>query len=235
LNLSNQKVFKNAPFDVTESKLQNTFFTTWDSIKNNVLLNWVDITDGEGKYGLALFTDHTTAYAHGKEDPLGLITQYSGVGLWGRNYSITGPTEFSYAILPHEKNWANGNVWTKNISWNNPMPAGIFTSPGLKLYERSLIHCSGKGLEISSAVMDGNDLLVRFFNSNPTAVTQTISFDGTAKSINLEELSGKMRGQLIPGKDKIHGTQVDLYMEKFGIRTIRLVDFKTTIQPQQAK
>lgn len=94
LNLSNQKLYKNAPFDVTESKMDNTFFTRWDSIKNNVLLNWVDITDGKGKFGLALFSDHTTAYTHGKEDPLGLITQYSGVGLWGRNYSLNGPTEF---------------------------------------------------------------------------------------------------------------------------------------------
>src|SRR5690606_13950460 len=35
LNLKEQKVSKNAPFDVTESKLENTWFTRWDSIKNN--------------------------------------------------------------------------------------------------------------------------------------------------------------------------------------------------------
>ena len=43
--------------------------------------------------GVALLADHTTSYAHGAEQPLGLTLQYSGIGLWGRNYSVQGPTE----------------------------------------------------------------------------------------------------------------------------------------------
>jgi alpha-mannosidase len=103
--LGGQKIFKNAPFDVTESKLTNTFFTSWDGIKNNVVLNWVDVTDTSEKYGLALLTDHTTSYTHGVDFPLGLTLQYSGTGLWGRNYRIAGPTEVHYALIPHSKKW----------------------------------------------------------------------------------------------------------------------------------
>src|SRR5690606_1732904 len=44
--LDNQKIFKNAPFDVTESQLKNTFFSRWDSIKNNIVYSWVDVVDG---------------------------------------------------------------------------------------------------------------------------------------------------------------------------------------------
>jgi alpha-mannosidase len=80
LNLKGQKVYKNAPFDVIESHLSNTFYNTWDSIKNNIILNWVDVTDNQGKYGMALFTDHTTSYAHGADFPLALDIQYSGMG-----------------------------------------------------------------------------------------------------------------------------------------------------------
>ena len=40
VNLKGQKVYLNAPFDVTESRLTNIFFTTWDGIKNNVILHW---------------------------------------------------------------------------------------------------------------------------------------------------------------------------------------------------
>jgi alpha-mannosidase len=62
LKLQGQKVYKNAPFDVMESKLDNTFFGSWDSIKNNVVLNWVDVTDSNDAYGMAMYTDHTTNY-----------------------------------------------------------------------------------------------------------------------------------------------------------------------------
>src|SRR5262249_51796256 len=81
LRLDSQRVYKNAPFDVTESRLDNTFYRRWDSIKNNVLLNWVDVTNGDGDYGVALFSDHTTSYAHGCDLPLGLTVQYSGNGI----------------------------------------------------------------------------------------------------------------------------------------------------------
>src|SRR5690606_1910667 len=117
LALNGQKVYKNAPFDVTESKLNNTFFSTWDSIKNNILLNWVDITDAGNNYGCALFTDHTTSYAHGSDFPLGLTIQYSGQGLWGRDYRITHPTEINYALVPHEGKWDNAGIWIENASW----------------------------------------------------------------------------------------------------------------------
>ena len=43
LALRGQKVFKDAPFDVTESRLTNTFFEAWSEIKNNVMLHWVDV------------------------------------------------------------------------------------------------------------------------------------------------------------------------------------------------
>ncbi|WP_286845021.1 glycoside hydrolase family 38 C-terminal domain-containing protein, partial [Proteiniphilum sp. UBA5346] len=57
-----RKIYKNAPFDVTESQLDNTLYSSWDSIKHNVILNWVDIIGQEQDYGVALFSDHTTSY-----------------------------------------------------------------------------------------------------------------------------------------------------------------------------
>ena len=118
LNLKSQKVYKNAPFDVLESRLKNTFFTSWDSIKNNIILNWVDVTDGANAYGMALLTDHTTNYAHGEDFPLGLTLSYSGVGLWGRNYKITGPTNVHYALVPHAGKWDKSGIWTEGTKWN---------------------------------------------------------------------------------------------------------------------
>ena len=58
------------------------------------------MTDANEDWGLALLTDHTTCYVHGEDHPLGLVLQYSGIGLWGRRYGIAGPTTVRYALLP---------------------------------------------------------------------------------------------------------------------------------------
>ena len=63
------------------------------------------MAEQEGDYALALFADHTTSYSHGKDYPLGLTAQYSGNGLWGPDYKITGPLKMKYAIVPHRGKW----------------------------------------------------------------------------------------------------------------------------------
>ncbi|HEX7652866.1 MAG TPA: hypothetical protein VF607_05135, partial [Verrucomicrobiae bacterium] len=120
-----QEISKDAPFAVTASTLMNTFFDRWSGIKNNVILNWVDAYDPEQKRGLAVFTDHTTSYVHGADFPLGLTLQYSGAGLWGRDYTVNGPTTVHYALLPHVGDWETGQVWSRSRDWNEPLTVSI--------------------------------------------------------------------------------------------------------------
>lgn len=82
------ELYKDAPFDVCKSRLKDTRFSTWDNIKHDILLHWADLAERDGGYGLALLTDHTTSYIYGGGSPLGLTVQYSGGGLWGRDYPI---------------------------------------------------------------------------------------------------------------------------------------------------
>jgi alpha-mannosidase len=229
LNLENQKVFKNAPFDVTQSSLSNTFFQTWDSIKNNVLLNWVDVVDGQGKYGLAAFSDHTTGYVHGSNFPVGIITQYSGAGLWGRRYSLTGPTEFRYALLPHTGKWDAAGVWEANVCWNNPMITTTFQAKQKpREIKSSLIAFSGKGYEVTAMMMDGNDLIVRLYNASGTSAKQRMSFAGQADSVSTEELDGQTKAILATATTG-KGVSISVAMPRFGIRTIRLKNFKSLL------
>ncbi|MCW3092494.1 MAG: alpha-mannosidase, partial [Ferruginibacter sp.] len=228
LNLADQKVYKDAPFDVTESRLENTFFNSWDSIKNNIILNWVDVTDRAGKYGLALFTDHTTSYMQGAGLPLGLTTQYSGVGLWGRNYSITAPTAINYALLPHEGRWEKGNNQNANTAWNNPMITHVFKSAaGNENYRKSLVGFSGAGFEITAVLVDGDDLLVRFFNAESNLADQHVFFDCKATSVDLVELDGRLK-QHLASTNKGNRTMINLNIPAFGIRTIRLSNFQNS-------
>ena len=120
VDLCSPRIYKNAPFDVCESKLDNTFFNTWDQIKHNIILHWVDLAEQEGDYALALLSDHTTSYSHGQDYPLGLTVQYSGPGLWGPDYKITGPLTIKYAIIPHRGKWDKASIATSSDRWNEP-------------------------------------------------------------------------------------------------------------------
>ena len=44
----NPTLFKDAPFDVCESRLEDTYFDNWENIKHNVILDWVDLCGKNG-------------------------------------------------------------------------------------------------------------------------------------------------------------------------------------------
>ena len=220
---SASKIYKDAPFDVTESRLENTFFTRWDSIKNNIMLSWVDAYAAQQNLGLALLTDHTTTYAHGKDFPLGLNVQYSGVGLWGRNHTITGPTEIRYALVPHAGKWDEAQIAAEVQGWNEPLVASL-TQP-TKASRRSLVEVGATGWQVTTVLVDGADLLVRLFNAAGDAKPQKIIIGGSAVAADLVELNGAVKNPLTMQKNK-SGTVVRVAMPRFGLRTIRLKNFQ---------
>jgi len=228
LNLKGQRVYKNAPFDVCESRLSNTFYNRWDSIKNNVILNWVDVTDNEGKYGMALFTDHTTSYTHGTGFPLGLDIQYSGMGLWGRDYKISGPTTINYSILPHAGKWDKSHIWTAGTTREEPL---IVVGSNNKLQQNksvgSFIKMDKPGFEISSMTFSHDTLLVRIFNAEGDALPRKIIINSKIKKIQLVELSGALKENLRMVAAGSQSTVISLAMPKFGIRTLKLTGIQT--------
>ncbi|AEV97731.1 glycosyl hydrolase [Niastella koreensis] len=216
VNLAAQKIVKNAPFDVTQSKLTNTFYNRWDSIKNNVLLNWVDVQDGNGEYGLALFSDHTTSYAHGENFPLGLTIQYSGNGIFYRNYTLDGPTEIHYALLPHKGTWEAAGLWAEANKWNEPLIATAAADEG----QRSLLQ-TDRGVEVSSITHDGHAMLVRLFNATAKSPVIKVFVGFIAKSAVQVELDGRQIKTLPIHTDKTGRSWVELPIPQFGIRTIK--------------
>ena len=223
LNLKSQRVYKNAPFDVLESRLKNTFFTSWDSIKNNIILNWVDVTDADNNYGMALLTDHTGNYTHGEDFPLGLTLAYSGVGLWGRNYSITGPTNVHYALVPHAGKWVKSGIWTEGTKWNEPLIVKVSdAASNANDRYRSMMNVDGTGYDITAMNADDKDLTIRVFNAEGSAGAKKLTFDGSADKAELVELDGKKRQSLVLQKDAPGKVSVNLAIPRFGIRTIKL-------------
>lgn len=216
LNLTGQKVYKNAPFDVTESRLTNTFYNRWDSIKNNVLLNWVDVVDGAGNYGMALFCDHTTSYAHGEDFPLGLTIQYSGNGIFYRNYGIDGPTEINYALMPHAGKWDKAGIWTEGTKWSEPLVVVEAAKGG----GRSLLQVT-RGVEVSSLTMSGGTLQVRLFNAEGASGVKRLDMGFNARAVKIVELDGREVKELPVHRDKGGRCWVELSIPRYGIRTLK--------------
>jgi len=220
LALKNQQVYKNAPFDVTESRLTNTYFNTWDSIKNNVILNWVDVSDGNNHQGIALLTDHTGSYTHDEDGILGLNLQYSGMGLWWRNYEIDGPSAYHYAIIPHQYDWDAAGLWNKSISWNEPLIVVNGADSNRKPF--SMIGADDPALEVSSVTMGDGNLQFRVFNSSSKSKNAVIKIRIPFKGISLRKLNGELVKKMPWVRNRDGSWVVSFPIQQFGIRTIRL-------------
>lgn len=215
--LADQQVDKNAPFDVCRSHLPNTFFNRWDSIKNNVILNWVDLYGKQADAALALFTDHTTSYLHGEEYPLGLTVQYAGTGLWSRNYTICGQTDIRYSLLPHRGTWSDTHLTAENARINEPLIVRNETAPAKTA---SLLQVSDKGLQISALYYEGNDLIIRLYNEGETG-KKSLELFFPPKAVEEIDLNGKTVAahSYLTAKEK---STLHIEMPRFGIKTFRV-------------
>lgn len=210
------QLYKNAPFDVCRSRLEDTFFETWDNIKHNVILNWVDLAGKDGGSSLALFSDHTTSYSYGSGFPLGLTVQMSGGGLWGRDYKISRPSVMRYAIVPHAGEWDSAGIQEESAVWNEPLLCS--TENQRKAGAASYIDVSGTGYEISAAYMTDNGLVLRLFNASGDGDPVKVKLGFNPGSVSETDLSGNITGT--PAVTRSGKTsEVEVAMPRFGIRT----------------
>lgn len=196
-------VWKNAPFDVCHSQNDSTFFGSWTDIRHNIILDWVDVT-GRGStaadtLGLCVLSDHTTSYTSGPQWPLALTAMYSGVGLWGRDYTITRPLHFRFALLPHKGLWDEANLEQQRVCWNEP----LIVSPcpdGIAPQRLSLIDLGRTGLEITSVCPTSQGVAVRLYNAEgrddrqtviwrcqPICIAETDLMDNTLRDVQMTE------------------------------------------------
>jgi alpha-mannosidase len=213
-------LYKNAAFDVCRSCNSDTFFDNWHSIKHNVINHWVDLNDANGEYGFTLMSDHTTSYAFGPTDPLGLVLAYAGKGLWNRNYSLAAPWEVRYAIMPHDGTWDRARVWGEDCRWSEPMSGQLVSGrPSGLARTRSLVGTS-PGIYVTTMFVDHSALVVRLFNAEGDGGEHAVTFGFIPSEAKLIELDGRRIASLAiqPGAEG-HAT-VRLSIPRFGVRTM---------------
>ncbi len=220
-SLKTPELYKSAPFDVCKSKLESTFYNSWDSIKHNVIEQWIDLCSENGNRSLALLADHTTSYSFATDYPLALTAQYSGPGLWGRNYKINGKTEFRYALIPHEGLWDKAEISRMNAAWNESLiTANSFTEEKC-VAKKSLLDTGDSGYELTSVTSDGDSLLVRVFNAEGDSTVRTVSVAAEVADVAEVDLLGNETKDIsvtcTGGK-----SQFCVSMPRFGVKTYRL-------------
>jgi len=212
-------IVKDAPFDVCESRLDNTFYNRWDSIKHNVVLNWIDLEGADGK-SMALFTDHTTSYSYGKDYPLGLTVQYSGPGLWGRNYPVSEPTTMTYHVMPHQGAWDDAHVQLHNDMLNTPQRA-LRTAMN-DTEQHSFLSLEGTGYSLSAFINEGDGkLTLRLFNSEGDSSARSITLPSGVVSMQRVDLLGNVLAD-VPVHSSGGVVTASVSMPRFAVHTYRL-------------
>jgi alpha-mannosidase len=145
--------------------------------------------------------------------------QFSGNGLWGRDYSINAPANIRFAAIPHRKEWDASGIHNENLRWNEPLICSFLqhTAPE----NASLINVEGTGYEISAAYLNDDDIIVRIFNADGGDSAQVIKFGMPLSKAEEIDLNGNTIASIHTIKTEA-GTELELKMPRFGLKTFKL-------------
>lgn len=215
-----KRIFKDAAFDVCESRNADTYFQCWDEIKHNILVSFVDACDEER--GIAVFSDHTTAYIHGADTPLGLTVAWAADGgYWWRNRALSGKHAVRYAVLPHTGDWQAADLWHEGQKLRHPMLA---RQTGRCCQEAmfTLLRVICGGAELSETLVEEEGVTLRLFNPGEAGQQRLWLSGAFAPEIALCELDGRVVSMLRTTRSEGEGLELTLEMPRFSVRSLRL-------------
>ena len=223
VSLTRRAIYKNAAYDVCRSRNTDTFFQRWDEIKQNLIVNWVDVVDEDEKRGLAVFSDHTTGYSFGPDHPLALVMAWGWEGgFWWGKCPLRGVQQASYAIIPHGGLWDEARLSEEASRWDEPPITQLMEGrPRAQSESRSLISVSGDGVETPTVLVEDRSLLIRLFNAEGDGAERTVSLNFAPARVDLVELDGRVVRQLPVRRSATGRYEVVFALPRFGIRTLR--------------
>lgn len=218
--LQNPTLDKNAPFDVCRATNDDTRFNAWDSIRNNVIFNWVDLLEDGGAAGLAVMMDHVTSYHLAPSEPLGLVMCYAGPGIW-HDYGLGRVPRIAYSVVPHAGDWAKAKLWQELARWSEPLLTTDCAPPTKDDTHWSLLEISGTGIEATTAFAEDGSIVFRLFNAEGDATPKQFTFGARLTRAHLVELDGRTL-QDLPVEQSPSGTSsVTFAFPRFAVRTLR--------------
>lgn len=160
------KVIKSAPYDIYESRLTDTRFDSWDTIKHNIVNGYADIYQESSKSGLAIFCDHVNGYS--LVDNLFTLTLGFGYhsNFWWGYQPLRGKCKMKYSIMPHGLTWEEAYVPYEDTLLREPLLAERL--PGKPDSNKlNIFSCENKSVETVSILRcDGKSQVRLFHNSH---------------------------------------------------------------------
>lgn len=206
------RLCKDAAFEVVESRLEEPFHETWDDVKTNVVLSWVDISDGEA--GFALFTDRSTSYGYSRDWPLALILG------WGQ---LAGTRRFEYSTLSHSGTWREAGLPSQSWARDLPLVGRRFSGPADGAgTEGSRLSIEPSWVLLSAVFREGGHWYLRLYNASDRRAAAAVEVPAL---MGAEGWRTDLMGRPVdPLPMAMAGTRhrFTCQLRPFGIETIRL-------------
>lgn len=159
------KVIKSAPFDIYESRLTDTRFDSWDTIKHNIINGYVDIYQESSNSGLAIFCDHVNGYSLADN----LFTLTLGFGyhsnFWWGYQPLRGKCRMKYSILPHALTWEQAYIPYEDSLLREPLL--VERLPGRPDSDKlTVFSCENKAVETVTILRSEGKSQVRLFHNS---------------------------------------------------------------------
>lgn len=220
VNLKQPALDKNAPFDVCRSKISDTRFNSWDSIKHNLIMNWVDLVEQDGSAGMAVMTDHLTAYSFSPGEPFGIVMAYAGGGIW-HDYGLGRAPSISYALVPHAGDWAKARLWRELARWSEPLIAKRCDAPERDDSHWSLLDSSDSGFEVTASFAEDGAITIRLFNAEGDEAPQRVTLDRRVRHVQRIELDGRTIEDVALERSASGEGIITVSMRRFTVQTLR--------------
>ncbi len=157
------RVTKSAPFDVCESKVTDTRFDSWETIKHNVINGWVDLYQKDEQAGLAVYCDALNGYSLADNRfALTLAFGYHANFWWGCQLA-EGNYTLGYSLMPHTGGWEEGKVSLEDARLREPLIVQRMPEKPERA-GRALLYCEEDSVE-AVTVLTGKECLARLFHA----------------------------------------------------------------------
>jgi len=194
--ISADTAFAQGQFDVLERPVKLPYSENYREPPQSEqpMNSFIDITDGEN--GLAILNEGMKAYEATDEDkpelrltllrsfPLRIcvtqeMTDYSRID---KSSQCPGKHTFHYAVMPHQGNWEQANLWNAAEQFNLPLVIGQTapTENGTEPLQKSFLEISDETIAVSAVKQSevGTGWIVRLFNPACSTIKARLRLNG---------------------------------------------------------
>ncbi len=142
-------------------------------------LNWVDLTDNNGEYGVSLLNDGKYGY---DAQPNQLRLTLLRSPLWPDPQSDKGIHHFTYAIYPHQYSWKEAKTVQKAYELNTPLQTVLLDKYQQDISESNLLPSKTELLNLSA---DNLILMALKLSSKQEIIMRCYEAHGLEANLNL--------------------------------------------------